>query len=160
MTTKGPPETDHLQPRAEGSRCSFNAARARRVLGVAAGERPRALVVAGLLVGLRPGELTGLLWSDLEYESPHVVGGHVVLCLSRPGPIDTLTAAAEMSRPGLYDRLRRLGLRPLPPSISPDITDVYCQLGNVDAVAAHYNTSPITAARWLRSVGVTLRSRR
>jgi len=120
-------------------------------------------------------------------------------------PIDALTAAAEMSRPGLYDRLRRLGvpprtatgvvldettvkaaldthgsvnaaakalgvprarlgaeavrlgLRPPPPSIPPDIAELYQQLGNVDAVAAHYNTSPITAARWLRSVGVTLR---
>lgn len=120
-------------------------------------------------------------------------------------PIDQLAAAAEMSRSGLYDRLRRLGvqrrtasgavlddtriaaalaehgsvnaaaqalgvprarlgaeavrlgLRPPPPSIPADVGQVYQREGGVEGVAAHYDTTPVTAARWLRSVGVHLR---
>lgn len=60
-----------IMPRCEPARPrrSFTAAEARRVLDAAAGERLHALVVTGLLVGLRPGELTGLLWSDLDFDA-------------------------------------------------------------------------------------------
>lgn len=118
--------------------------------------------------------------------------------------IEDLMAAAEMSRSGLYDRLRRLGaqprnpqtarpddetiraaldrhgsvnaaakalglprarlgaeavrlgLRPPPPSIPADITAIYAVEGSIERVAAHYNTTTVTAARWLRSAGVNL----
>ena len=65
-----------------------------------------------------------------------------------------------MPRARLGAEAVRLGLRP-PTALHPppDVAEVYQQLGNVDAVAAHYAISPITAARWLRSVGVTLRPR-
>lgn len=119
--------------------------------------------------------------------------------------IEDLMAAAEMSKPGLYDRLRRLGaeprntwaahldddtiraaldqhgsvnatakalgvprarlgaeavrlgLRPAPASIPSDITAVYAAEGSIDGVAAHYQTTRPTAARWLRAAGVALR---
>ena len=47
-------------------RRSFTAAEARAILKTAKTERLHALVVAGLTVGLRPGELTGLLWEDID----------------------------------------------------------------------------------------------
>jgi len=47
-------------------RRSFTAAEARAILKAAKAERVHALVVAGLRVGLRPGELTGLLWEDID----------------------------------------------------------------------------------------------
>jgi hypothetical protein len=119
--------------------------------------------------------------------------------------IDDLAAAAEMTRSGLYDRLRRLnikprtattidldddtiraalaehksisaaakalgvprarlgaesvrlGLRDRPASIPADLAGVYQREGSVERVAAHYGTSAITVARWLRSLGVPLR---
>jgi hypothetical protein len=119
--------------------------------------------------------------------------------------IEDLMAAAEMSKPGLYDRLRRLGaqlrkpptarpddetirtaldrygsvnaaakalglprarlgaeavrlgLRPMPPSVPTDISAVYAAEGSLERVAAHYNTTTVTVARWLRSAGVELR---
>jgi hypothetical protein len=118
--------------------------------------------------------------------------------------IDDLAAAAEMTRSGLYDRLRRLnikprtttvdldddairaavtehksinaaakalgvprarlgaeavrlGLRNQPASIPADLASVYQREGSVERVAAHYGTSAITVARWLRSLGVPLR---
>jgi integrase len=38
------------------------------LLAAARGERLEALVAVGLMLGLRPGELTGLLWSDLDLD--------------------------------------------------------------------------------------------
>lgn len=118
--------------------------------------------------------------------------------------LDQLTAAAAMSRSGLYDRLRRLGvpprtgnhanidddtilaalsehrsvnaaakalgisrdrlaadavrlgLRPPPAHIPPDLVQRYRQDQSLERVATHYSTSPITVGRWLRSLGVTL----
>lgn len=60
-----------IMPRCEPSprRRSFTVAEARTLLETSTGERLHALVVAGLLVGLRPGELTGLLWSDLDLDA-------------------------------------------------------------------------------------------
>jgi len=60
-----------IMPRCEPTprRRSFTAVEARSLLDAAAAERFHALVVTGLLVGLRPGELTGLLWSDLDLDS-------------------------------------------------------------------------------------------
>jgi integrase len=49
-------------------RRSFTADEARALLVAAKGERLEALLVVGLSAGLRPGELTGLLWSDLELD--------------------------------------------------------------------------------------------
>lgn len=42
---------------------------ARALLRAARGERLEALIVVGLTTGLRPGELTGLLWSDLDLDA-------------------------------------------------------------------------------------------
>ena len=47
-------------------RRSFTAAEARAILAAAEPERLYALVVTGMTLGLRPGELTGLLWEDLD----------------------------------------------------------------------------------------------
>lgn len=52
------------EPTAE--RRSFTADEAKAVLDAANGERLHALVVVGMVLGLRPGELTGLLWTDLD----------------------------------------------------------------------------------------------
>lgn len=49
-------------------RRSFTAAEARAILGAAKTERLHALVVAGMTIGLRPGELTGLLWEDVDLD--------------------------------------------------------------------------------------------
>lgn len=50
------------------ARQSLTPHQARQLLDTANGERLEALLVVGLTVGLRPGELTGLLWSDLDLE--------------------------------------------------------------------------------------------
>jgi integrase len=49
-------------------RRSFTAGEARAILKAAKPERLHALVVAGMTVGLRPGELTGLLWADIDMD--------------------------------------------------------------------------------------------
>jgi integrase len=63
-------------PRAKppAERRSLTPAEARRLIEVARGDRLGALVVCGLALGLRPGELTGLLWRDvnLDGDSPTV----------------------------------------------------------------------------------------
>jgi hypothetical protein len=60
-----------VMPRCEptASRRSLTVDEARALIGAAAGERLGALVVCGLALGLRPGELTGLLWTDLQLEA-------------------------------------------------------------------------------------------
>ena len=50
-------------------RRSLTAAEAQALLEAAKGERWEALIVLGLTAGLRPGELTGLLWEDLELDA-------------------------------------------------------------------------------------------
>jgi integrase len=50
------------------ARRSMTPDEARALMAAAKGERLEGLVVVGLVVGLRPGELTGLLWSDLELD--------------------------------------------------------------------------------------------
>ena len=63
------PKTD-----APAERQSLTPAQARALLAAAEGERLEALVVVGGSVGLRPGELTGVLWSDIDLEaSPPVL---------------------------------------------------------------------------------------
>ncbi len=47
-------------------RRSLTADEGRALLAAAVGDRLEALVVCGLMLGLRPGELTGLLWNDLD----------------------------------------------------------------------------------------------
>lgn len=49
-------------------RRSLTLEEARALLAAAREERLEALVVCGLALGLRPGELTGLLWSDLDLD--------------------------------------------------------------------------------------------
>jgi len=48
---------------------TVTAADARALLRAARGERLEALLVVGLTTGLRPGELTGLLWEDLDLDA-------------------------------------------------------------------------------------------
>jgi hypothetical protein len=57
-------------PRCEptGGRRSLTVEEARALIRASNGERLGALVVCGLALGLRPGELTGLLWSDLQLD--------------------------------------------------------------------------------------------
>lgn len=50
-------------------RRSFTPAEARAILEAARSERLDALVVTGMTIGLRPGELTGLLWEDIDLQS-------------------------------------------------------------------------------------------
>lgn len=50
-------------------RQSFTADQARSLLDAARGERIEAMVAVGSSVGLRPGELLGLLWSDADLDS-------------------------------------------------------------------------------------------
>jgi len=58
-----PPRT-----KAPVARRSFTPDEARALLLAARGERLESLVTVGLAAGLRPGELTGLLWSDLDLD--------------------------------------------------------------------------------------------
>ncbi len=51
------------------ARRSMTPEEARALMAAARGERLEGLVVIGLVVGLRPGELAGLLWSDLELDA-------------------------------------------------------------------------------------------
>lgn len=57
-------------PRAKraGPRRSFSPAEARSLITAARGERLEALVVVGLVAGLRPGEVAGLLWADIDLD--------------------------------------------------------------------------------------------
>jgi integrase len=57
-------------PRMEAGekRRSLTSEEDRRLIAAADGERLEALVVVGMVAGLRPGELTGLLWEDLALE--------------------------------------------------------------------------------------------
>jgi integrase len=54
------------RPAAEGR--SLTPVQARQLLDAARGDRLEALFVAGLMLGLRPGELCGLLWEDVDLE--------------------------------------------------------------------------------------------
>jgi integrase len=60
-----------VMPKTEAptERQSLTPTEARGLLAAAGGERLEALVVVGGSVGLRPGELTGLLWSDIDLEA-------------------------------------------------------------------------------------------
>ncbi len=55
------------KPAAE--RRSLTVAEGRALLDAAVGDRLEALITCGLMLGLRPGELTGLVWSDLYLEA-------------------------------------------------------------------------------------------
>jgi integrase len=50
------------------ARRSLTPDEAKKLMQAAKGERLEGLIVTGLVAGLRPGELTGLLWSDLELD--------------------------------------------------------------------------------------------
>lgn len=54
------------RPTAEGR--SLTVAQAQRLLETVRGDRWEALLVVGLMLGLRPGELCGLLWEDVDLE--------------------------------------------------------------------------------------------
>lgn len=54
---------------ATPERQSLTADEARRLLKAAEGDRLEALIKVGVATGLRPGELTGLLWSDLDLKA-------------------------------------------------------------------------------------------
>jgi integrase len=60
-----------LRTKPPTARRSFTPAEAVALLAAAEGERLDAMVVVGLAVGLRPGELTGLLWPDLDLDATH-----------------------------------------------------------------------------------------
>lgn len=76
--------------------------------------------------------------------------------LDRHGSVNAAAKALGLPRARLGAEAVRLGLRPPPPSIPADITTVYAAEGSIDRVAAHYKTTTVTVARWLRSVGVDL----
>lgn len=56
-----------IKPKAEGR--SLTVEQARALLEAAEGDRLEALYVTGLMLGLRPGELLGLMWDDLDLEA-------------------------------------------------------------------------------------------
>jgi integrase len=47
----------------------FDAAQVVQLVTAARGQRLEALILCGLILGLRPGELTGLLWADLDLDA-------------------------------------------------------------------------------------------
>jgi integrase len=55
--------------RPPAERRSLTPDEARALLQAAKGERLEGMVVLGLTVGLRPGELTGLLWADIDLDA-------------------------------------------------------------------------------------------
>jgi integrase len=59
-----------VMPRTKSptERRSFTPDEARALIAAVQGERLEALVVVGLSLGLRPGELTGLLWSEIDLD--------------------------------------------------------------------------------------------
>ena len=64
------------------ARRSLTPDEARELMAAAAGERLEALVTVGLCCGLRPGELAGLLWSDIDLQ----------------GEVPTLTVSGSLKR--------------------------------------------------------------
>lgn len=71
------PQTEPATPRR-----SLSPDEARRLMAAAEGERLEALIVVGLSCGLRPGELAGLLWDDLDLQ----------------GEVPTLTVSGSLKR--------------------------------------------------------------
>jgi integrase len=63
------------KPQRQGRSLTLEQAAA--LLESAKGERLEAVIVTGLMVGLRPGELLGLQWSDIDFES-----GTLTVCRS------------------------------------------------------------------------------
>lgn len=59
-----------IMPRCQPTeaRRSLTPTEARALIRASSGERLEALVICGLAMGLRPGEITGLLWSDLDLD--------------------------------------------------------------------------------------------
>ena len=55
-----------VRPASEGR--SLNLVQARRLLAEAKDDRVGPLVVVGLMLGLRPGELCGLRWADVDFK--------------------------------------------------------------------------------------------
>lgn len=53
---------------APAERRAFTPDECRKLIAAAAGERLEAMVVVGLTCGLRPGELAGLIWTDLDLD--------------------------------------------------------------------------------------------
>lgn len=65
-TTKRPPDQRSLTPD-----------QAEALLAAIEGDRLQALFITGLMLGLRPGELTGLAWTDVDLDNTDVAGGDV-----------------------------------------------------------------------------------
>jgi CelD/BcsL family acetyltransferase involved in cellulose biosynthesis len=80
----------------------------------------------------------------------------VTQALNQHGSVNAAAKALGVPRAKLGAEAVRLGLRPRPASIPADLEAVYAQHQSIDRVAAHYNTSGVTIARWLRSIGVAL----
>lgn len=53
---------------APAERAALTPEEGRRLLKAADGDRLGAMIATGLMLGLRPGEMTGLLWSDLDLD--------------------------------------------------------------------------------------------
>ncbi|HTV11394.1 MAG TPA: tyrosine-type recombinase/integrase [Acidimicrobiales bacterium] len=96
-----------MMPRTEApvERQSLTPDEARALLAAAQGERLEALVVVGGSVGLRPGELTGLLWADLDLDGTPptlTVSGSLKRTAKLGGGGYTLTrGAVKRSKDGL-----------------------------------------------------------
>ena len=68
------------EARAPDEGRSLTVEQAKTFLEAAAGDRLEGLVVTGLMLGLRPGELLGLRWDDVDLDAGHV---HVRQALKR-----------------------------------------------------------------------------
>lgn len=90
-------------------------------------------------------------------DAAHLNDETIAAALTEHGSVNAAAKALGVPRARLGADAVRLGLRPRPPTIPADLEAVYRQEGTLERTAAHYDTTTVTAARWLRSVGVTLR---
>jgi integrase len=103
-------EMPACRPPAERRALTFE--EARRLLDAAAGDRLGAMWVTGLLLGLRPGELTGLCWEDVDLDAGVL---HVRRALRRLpdgtlafGPLKTARSRRSLDMPApVVEALRR-----------------------------------------------------
>src|SRR5215207_9955640 len=68
----GPPQCGPVVGHADGGaerRRSLTVEQAKRLMDASKGDRLHAMVVVGLMLGLRPGELRGLTWADIDLRS-------------------------------------------------------------------------------------------
>lgn len=77
-------------------RRSLTREQAETLLEISEGHRLRPLILTGLYLGLRPGELAGLRWKDVD-----LVGGVLRIRVSRSGPLKTKRSQRTLAMPAV-----------------------------------------------------------